>query len=296
MIGALFISLRPKQWLKNLIVYAGIVFSLRLFVLVDLVKVSYAFLLFCAVTSSIYLLNDLLDRESDQLHPKKKLRPLASGRLSPTVAIIAICLLAPLSLWLSFLLSVKLVLIVILYYLMMLCYVFGLKKMVIVDAFIIAAGYVLRGVAGIEVINIKMSPWFLVCASLLALFIVFCKRRHELMLLGEAADRHRASLQGYGVVFLDQLIAIVTAAVIVTYSLYTLAPETVLKFHTQKLILTVPFVLFGLFRFLYLVYNEDEGGSAETIMLTDWPLILTMLGWLVAVLVVLYGGKIIPLI
>ena len=289
MIKALIISLRPKQWLKNLIVYAGIVFSLRLFVLGDLLKVSYAFLLFCAVTSTIYLLNDLVDRASDRLHPKKKFRPLASGQLSPTVAIIAISVLFPLSLWLSFLLGLKFAAIVVAYYLMMFGYVFGLKKMVIVDAFIIAAGYVLRGVAGIEVINIEMSPWFLVCASLLALFIVFCKRRHELMLLGEEADRHRASLKGYGAVFLDQLIAIVTAAVIVTYSLYTLAPETVLKFHTQRLILTVPFVLFGLFRFLYLVYNEEEGGSAETIMLTDWPLILTMLGWLAAVLVILYA-------
>jgi len=289
MLNNLIISLRPKQWLKNLIVYAGIVFSLRLFVLGDLIKVSYAFLLFCAVTSTIYLLNDLLDRESDRLHPKKKLRPLASGQLSPAVAIAAIIVLLPLSLWLASLLSLKFTVIVVAYYIMMFGYVFGLKKMVIVDAFIIAAGYVLRGVAGIEVINIDMSPWFLVCASLLALFIVFCKRRHELMLLGEGADRHRASLKGYGAVFLDQLIAIVTAAVIVTYSLYTLAPETVVKFHTQKLILTVPFVLFGLFRFLYLVYNEEEGGSAETIMLTDWPLIVTMLGWLGAVLTILYG-------
>jgi len=288
-IKSLLISIRPKQWLKNLIVYAGIVFSLRLFVLGDLLKVSSAFLLFCLVTSTIYLLNDLVDRASDRLHPKKKLRPLASGQLSPTVAIIAIVVLLPFSLWLSFLLGLKFAAIVGAYYLMMFGYVFGLKKMVIVDAFIIAAGYVLRGVAGVEVINIDMSPWFLVCASLLALFIVFCKRRHELMLLGEGADRHRASLKGYGTVFLDQLIAIVTAAVIVTYSLYTLAPETVLKFNTQRLILTVPFVLFGLFRFLYLVYNEDEGGSAETIMLTDWPLILTMFGWLAAVLMILYA-------
>lgn len=288
LITNLFISMRPQQWVKNLIIYAGIIFAQQFFKGPSFLKVSFAFLLFCLITSCIYLINDLKDIEKDKIHPIKKFRPLSSGRLSPKIVLIFLIVLAPLCLWLSFWLDLRFGFIVLLYFFIMVGYSFGLKEIIIIDAFIIAMGFVLRGIAGVEVMGIEMSPWFFLCASLLALFIVFCKRKHELLVLNEQAGLHRTILKQYNHTLLDQLVSITAASVILTYALYTLAPETVLKFNTRKLVYTVPFVLLGLFRFLYLVYKKEKGGSAEKLMLSDWPLICVMFSWLGAVLIILY--------
>jgi len=284
----LWISMRPKQWLKNLIIFAGIIFALKLTNLPLLINTFYAFVLFCVVTSCIYLINDLNDRQKDLLHASKKQRPLASGVFYPIIAILFVSIFLPISVFLSYLLNINFCYLVLAYIILMLGYTFGLKKIVILDAFIIAAGYVIRAVAGVEVIGVVFTPWFLICAFLLALFIVFCKRRNEILVLGENAVIHRLVFQEYNLQYLDQLISVVTAAIILTYSLYTLASETVQKFNTTNLIYTVPFVIFGLFRYLYLVYKKDEGGSAENLMLTDVPLISAMLGWLIAIICILY--------
>jgi 4-hydroxybenzoate polyprenyltransferase len=181
--------------------------------------------------------------------------------------------------------------IILAYMLLMVGYTFGLKEIVILDAFVIALGFVLRGLAGGEVLQVEISPWFMVCAFLLALFIVFCKRKHELLVLTSQAISHRRVLADYNQPLLDTLVSVVTAAVAVTYSLYTLVPETIAKFQTSNLVYTIPFVLFGLFRYLFLVYKKEEGGSAEKLMLTDPFLIINMLVWVVLVVIIIYGGK-----
>ncbi|KAF0135192.1 MAG: UbiA prenyltransferase [Candidatus Saganbacteria bacterium] len=292
-IWLLFKSLRPKQWIKNLIIYAGLIFAKRLFVFSDFLIVSYAFLLFCLLTGCTYLINDLKDFEKDKLHPKKKFRPLAQGTLSNLFALVFIIIGLIAALFLSFILNYTFVLIVLIYLIMMLGYTFGLKEVVILDAFIIAAGYVLRGIAGMEVIGVEMSPWFLICASLIALFVVFCKRKNELLVLGKNAVSHRNILLEYNNSLLDQLISITSSSVVLTYSLYTLSPETIAKFQTRKLVYSVPFVLFGLFRYLYLVYRKDKGGNAEKLLLIDPFLVLVAIGWIATIILIIYGKGII---
>ena len=285
---ALLATARPRQWIKNSIIFAGLIFSKHLFNLPDLFAVTEAFLIFCLVTSCIYIFNDLVDIKQDLNHPKKRLRPLPSGQLHPTVAKIALGFLLFLSLTLAYLLSYNYFVIVLFYFALMISYTLWLKNVVILDAFIIAAGFVLRGVAGMEVINVKMSPWFLICASLLALFIVFCKRRHELVILGDEAVTHRLILAEYKQVFLDQLISIVTSAIIVSYSLYTIAPETIVNFHSQNLIYTIPVIIFCLFRYLYLVYRKNEGGNAELLVFSDGTLFFSIGLWFVMILMIIY--------
>lgn len=286
----LVVSLRPKQWVKNLIVFAGIIFAQKAFDLQMLMLTIYVFLLFCIASSCVYLINDLKDINKDKLHPKKKNRPIASGELSQNFVVIFLAGTIPSTIVISFLLNHVFGLIVLLYLLMMICYTYGLKEIAVLDAFIISGGFVLRGISGVEIIGVYMSPWFLVCASLLALFIVFCKRRHELLVLKDDAIAHRRILSEYNILFLDQLIVIISSAIIVTYILYTLAPETVQKFQTKGLLLTTPFVMFGLFRFLWFVYRQNDGGSAEDILINDPLMIITMLGWLISIIIILYAG------
>jgi 4-hydroxybenzoate polyprenyltransferase len=288
----LIISLRPKQWIKNLIVFAGILFAQKIFDPAMFLKTIEAFVIFCAASSSVYLINDLRDQEQDRLHPKKKHRPIASGAVAPSLAWVTLVILLPAILILSFWLNYVFGLIVLLYLIMMFGYTYRLKEIAVLDAFIISGGFVLRGVAGVEIVGIYISPWFLICASLLALFIVFCKRRHEVLVLKDNAEAHRKILSEYNAPFLDQLIGIISSATIVTYILYTLAPETVAKFHTRGLLLTAPFVVFGLFRFLWFVYRKNDGGSAEDIIIKDPIMVMTMVGWLAAAILVLYGKAI----
>jgi 4-hydroxybenzoate polyprenyltransferase len=281
-------SLRPKQWTKNFFVFAGIVFSLRFFEAALLLRVIYAFSIFCLLSSSIYLINDINDAESDRKHPAKKLRPIASGQLSVGWALGIALVLASLSLLSAFYLDTNFAWVALSYFGLMLLYTFVLRDIVILDVFSIAAGFVLRAVAGVVVIAVELSPWLIICTILLSLFIALGKRRHELVTLSDAAVEHRAILYEYNPQLLDQLISAVAGSTIMAYALYTLWPETIAKFGTHNLVYSVPFVLYGIFRYLYLIYRKDQGGKPEEIVLTDLPLIIDLGFWIAALMVIIY--------
>jgi len=289
-------ALRPAQWLKNGVVVAAFLFAWR-----DpsqqahvqgwwpVARVALAMLCFCGLSSAVYLLNDLRDIEADRAHPVKRWRPLAAGQISAGAAVALMALLlaaggaaAGLCLPRAFAWAAGL------YLLMQVLYTFALKRVPYVDVFVIALGFVLRAVAGATAVAVRISPWLLMCTFLLALFLALCKRRHEKLLLdeGEAEGQHRKALSGYDRYLLDLQIAITAAATVVCYAIYTLTPETVERFGTNRLGLTVPFVLFGIFRYLSLVYQHDEGGRPEKVMLTDVTLIVTVLAYAAMVLVV----------
>ncbi len=283
--------LRPEQWTKNLFVFAAIVFSHHLADAPAFARVAAAFVVFCLLSSGIYVLNDLEDLEADRSHPRKKMRPLASGDVRAGTANAALWVLLAAGLAGSFLLGMKMLAVSGAYVGLMVAYTHGLKRMAILDVMAIAAGFVLRAVAGGVVIGVEVSPWLLICTFLLALFLALGKRRHELILLGENGSRHRASLSSYSPAFLDQMISVVTASALVAYALYTLSPETVKKFGTTDLVYTIPFVLFGIFRYLYVLYHRGEGGSPERVLMTDPPFIVNMAAWLGGVVFVVYRSS-----
>lgn len=283
---ALLMELRPKQWTKNAFVFAGLVFSLHLVDPLAVGKTLAAFLIFCAVSSSTYIINDLFDLERDRIHPTKRFRPIASGALSPTAAKVAVVVLLAISLPIAALLSWMFALVAIVYFCVVLLYSVRLKHMVLLDVFAIASGFVLRAVAGPAVLHVTLSSWLLVCAVLLSLFLAIAKRRHELVMLGEGAGEHRKILDEYSQPFLDQLIGIVTSATIIAYSLYTFSATNLPE--DRSMMITIPIVLYALFRYLYLIYQRNEGGSPETLLMKDKPLIVTILLWGVAVLLILY--------
>ncbi len=271
----LFRALRPNQWTKNLVVVAPFIFALgdqsQSLSAWSFGMAAVSCGLFCLLSSGIYLFNDILDRESDRLHPVKRFRPIASGAVSvPCAGVLSACLLAA-SLTCAFVLAPSFGAVAATYVVMQAAYTLWLKHIALVDVFVIAAGFVLRAVAGGVTLKITLSPWLLLCAFLLALFLGLCKRRHE-KYLSDNPEESRPSLDQYHVKLLDQLIAIVSAAVIVCYSIYTLWPETTRKFGTSLLALTIPFVIFGIFRYLDLVYRKDAGGRPEKVLLTDLPL------------------------
>ena len=285
---AVLTSLRPTQWLKNLFVFAALIFSQNLGVLSKSLQVCWAFILFCLLTSGIYLINDLFDLQEDQKHPIKSKRPLPSGRLSRPGAISIAALLTIVSLGLAFKLSVEFGLVAVAYFFLNFVYSAYLKHVVILDVMLVAAGFVLRAVAGAVVIEAEISSWLLICTILIALFLALSKRRHELCVLAEDSSGHRRVLGEYSPYFLDQMIGVVTASTLMSYTLYTLSPEVIHKFGTTNLKFTVPFVLYGIFRYLYLVHRQAKGGSPTHVLLTDRPLLLDILMWFVAVWVVLY--------
>jgi 4-hydroxybenzoate polyprenyltransferase len=288
MILPLLRSLRPSQWTKNFFVFAGIVFALKFCELSLLLTVLAAFVLFCLLSSAIYLINDVRDIDSDRKHPTKQRRPIAAGELSPVLASTSAVLLAAVSLACAFGLNVSFGLIALAYFLLMILYTFVLRDLVILDVFTIAAGFVLRAVAGVVVINVVLSPWLVICTILLALFIALGKRRHELVSLAGGAVEQRRILDEYNPQLLDQLISAVAGSTVIAYSLYTLWPETIAKFGTHNLIYSVPFVLYGIFRYLYLIYHKGKGGKPEEIVLTDSSLLLDIVLWLGSLLVIIY--------
>lgn len=265
----LLISLRPKQWIKNLVVFAGLFFSHNLTDTVQAAKAAAAFVLFCLVSSSVYLINDVKDRELDGRHPLKRMRPIASGRLPVFGALSAAAALSAFALALSFLVGLKFGLTVAAYFCLMLAYILWLKRVVLLDIFAIAAGFVLRAVAGAVAISVPISEWLLICVSVLSLFLVFTKRRQEITLDAAPAGGNRPGLSEYTPTLLDQMISIVAAATIVCYCLYTLSPETVEKFGTKHLIYTVPFVMYGIFRYLFLIYKRQTKDNPEVVLLAD---------------------------
>lgn len=285
---ALLEAMRPRQWTKNLIVFAGIIFAQQLFQPGMLAKVVIGFVLFCLLSSAVYIFNDLRDLEQDRKHPAKSQRPLASGRLGPGAAVAALVIMTVMGLGGAFWLGIPFGWVALAYWALMIVYSLWLKQVVILDVFAISLGFVLRAVAGAEVIAVEISPWLLVCTLLLALFLALGKRRHELVLLEAEAPQHRRILSQYSPYLLDQMIAVVTASTVLSYCLYTMWPQTVGKFGTTDLVYTVPFVLFGIFRYLYLIHQKGEGGSPDRVLLTDWPLILDLLLWIIAAGVILY--------
>lgn len=247
------------------------------------------FAIFCLFSGSIYLANDVFDLEEDKRHPKKSKRPLASGRMAKSEAVLAAAVLAVLSLALAFVLNRNFFIVCLVYGILQLAYSLKLKHVVILDVFLIAAGFVLRVAAGGLVIDVPLSSWLLICTMLLALFLAMSKRRHELVLLEGNASSHRPILKEYSAYLLDQMIGVVTASTVIAYCLYTVSEETAAKFGTKNLIFTTPFVLYGIFRYLYLVHQKGKGGSPEELVIKDKPLLLDIVLWIAAVIVILYA-------
>jgi 4-hydroxybenzoate polyprenyltransferase len=287
-IPALARSLRPDQWLKNALVFAPLVFARQALEAGALVRSLATFGLFCLASSAGYLVNDLLDRASDREHPVKRRRPIASGALSPAVAAAAAGALSAGALLGASLLEPRLGLVIGGYLLVTLAYSRALKHVVILDVMTIAAGFVLRVAAGGIAAGVALSTWLLLCTSLLALFLGFGKRRHELVLLEGNAASHRRILAEYSPYFLDQMIAVVTTSTLLCYTLYTMDPLVHQKLGTTRLPWTVPFVLYGIFRYLYLVHRRSEGGDPAQIVFSDPPLLATVLLWAATVFSILY--------
>lgn len=288
MLKKIWISMRPVQWVKNILIFAGLIFSQNFFSPPLLLKSLFAFVLFCGISSSVYILNDILDLKNDKLHPIKSKRPLTSGELSIPSALIFSLILGMISVILSFFLQRHFGLVLTIYFFLNLLYSRYLKHIVILDVMCVAAGFVLRAVAGALVIQVIISSWLVVCTILLALFLGFSKRRHELVLLEDNAVEHRKILAEYSPYFLDQMIAVVTASTVVAYAFYTLSPEVMEKLGTKYMNLTIPFVLYGIFRYLYLIHQKKEGGRPTRMLLTDKPILINIVLWLVSVFLILY--------
>ncbi|RMF92990.1 MAG: decaprenyl-phosphate phosphoribosyltransferase [Nitrospinota bacterium] len=282
-------AMRPYQWVKNLVLFAGLLFSQRLFHLTDLLLSFSAFVLFCLLSSAVYICNDFFDVQADREHPSKRFRPLASGKLHPRFALIGLLLLLLVSLPSAFLLRTGFGLVALGYVLLNLLYSRWLKQMVIVDVMAIATGFVLRAMAGAVVIEVEISLWLILCTFLLALFLACNKRRQELVHLRQEARNHRQILEEYSPYFLDLMINVVTASTVIAYALYTMDQETIQKFQTDRLIITTPFVMYGIFRYLYLVHKRGEGENPTRLLLTDRPLQINLLLWILAVGIIIYA-------
>ncbi len=287
-IGLLFRSLRPEQWTKNLVLFAGVLFGLRLFEINAVLRSIAAAGIFCVLSGVIYLINDVMDREADKRHPLKCRRPIASGALSPRTALVAALILAAGALTGAWFLGLWFFVIAVAYVSLQTLYSGPLKHMVILDVLTIAFGFVFRAVAGAVVVNVPISHWLLICTVLLALFLALSKRRHELTLLADGATSHRRILEEYSPYLLDQMIGVVTAATLMAYAIYTVSPETIAKFGSDWLGLTIPFPLYGIFRYLYLVHQKKGGGSPTAMLLTDRPLLICVALWACAVVLIIY--------
>ena len=280
--------LRPTQWSKNTVLFAALIFSKHLFVAGDVAIVVAAFVCFCCVASGSYVVNDIRDCERDRQHPLKSRRPLPSGRVPRSTAVGVALVLLAVGLLGAFALGSGFGMLTAFYLTLQIAYTFALKEMVILDVMSIATGFVVRAVAGGVVIGVPVSPWLIICTFLLALFLGFSKRRHELVLLEDRATEHRAALREYSPYFLDQMISVVTASTVVVYAIYTASPEVHGKLGTDKLYLTIPFVLFGIFRYLYLVHQRELGGNPTQLLLSDQPLLIDVLLWIVTAALLLY--------
>jgi 4-hydroxybenzoate polyprenyltransferase len=286
--ASLLVSMRPEQWTKNLLVFAGVIFGMELFQFRAVGLSLAAFGVFCALSGVVYLVNDIMDREVDRQHPLKKSRPIASGDLSPTTAGIAAVVIGAGALIAAFSLRVSFGIVSVVYIGLQMLYSGPLKHVVIVDVLVIAAGFVMRAVAGAVVIGVVISQWLLVCTTQLALFLALSKRRHELVLLADGAKGHRKILGEYSPYLLDQMIGVVTASTLIAYTFYCINPETALKFRTELLGLTIPFPLYGIFRYLYLVHRREGGGSPSQMLVNDRPLLCCVALWVAAVVVLIY--------
>jgi len=287
---ALLASLRPRQWVKNLFVFAGVIFSQQMLTPLAWTALA-AFLIFCGLSGAIYLFNDVADVERDRLHPTKRLRPIASGALSRSTALVFGVFLLAGCLAATFWIGPAFGLVALGYGALLTAYSVWLKHLVILDVLTVAGGFVLRAVAGAVAVEAEISGWLLICTILIALFLALGKRRHEYRSLARDAAAHRPILAEYSESFLDQMISVVTASTVTAYALYTMSPETVAKFHTRLLPLTLPFVLYGIFRYLYLLYRRDLGGSPSDLFVNDRALLFDALLWMLATFAIIYGSR-----
>ncbi len=290
-LAALAASLRPEQWTKNLLVFAGLLFGGRLLDVTAALIATWTFVLFCALSGAIYLFNDVRDRDGDRRHPIKRLRPIAAGELRASTALIAAAALVTGGVFGAFLVNPALAGVSAAYAALLLLYSLALKHLVIIDVMTIAAGFVLRAIAGAVAVNVPISSWLLACTTLLALFLALSKRRHELILLGGGAEEHRPILDEYSPYLLDQMISVVTASTVIAYTVYATSPDTAARLGTSHLGVTVPFVLYGIFRYLYLVHQKRGGGNPSTLLLSDRPLLLCVGMWVGTVVLLMYSSS-----
>ncbi|HEX6463249.1 MAG TPA: decaprenyl-phosphate phosphoribosyltransferase [Vicinamibacterales bacterium] len=291
---SLLVSLRPGQWTKNLIVFTALLFGQRgaqpAFVDPSAIgRALAAFGIFCALSGVVYLINDVADREADRLHPIKRERPIAAGTVSPGLAIATAILLTSAALAGAWMLRPMFAAVAFAYVALQTLYSGPLKHIVIIDVLTISIGFVLRAIAGAVAIDVEINHWLLILTILLALFLALSKRRHELVLLASGATSHRPILEEYSPYLLDQMIAVVTASTLVSYVISTVSPETVQKYHTDYLGLTVVFPIYGIFRYLYLVHKKEGGGSPADMLLNDRPLLACVALWALAVAGIIYG-------
>ncbi len=281
--------MRPKQWTKNVIIYAGLVFDGQLFNPTAFARVTLSFLLLCLAASTVYIINDLVDIERDKLHPKKKFRPLPSGQLPVPLAIASAIIFPIFAVFISSLYSPAFSIILVIYIVINILYSFRLKHIVLVDVMTIMAGYVLRVAGGAVVITVvKFSPWLYAVIALLALFLAITKRRQELLALGSSAGDARPIFKQYNLALLDEMLRTVITSTLVAYILYTIESPSILLANTKLALITVPFVLYGLFRYMYLIYVKGEGSAPDEVLLTDHPLQIAILLWGVSFIIVLY--------
>lgn len=278
----ILISLRPRQWTKNLVVFAGIIFSGNIFNWPMQFKVWLTFIAFCAVVGAGYLVNDVIDRDKDRVHPVKRTRPIASGRLGAGTALAVALFLVAVFIGGGLLVDPLLSAYLAAYLVLQLAYSLALKRLVIVDVLAISAGFVIRAVAGAAVIHVIISPWLVVCAMLLALFLALAKRRAELVMMEEEAAYHRSNLEQYSIELVDQMTVVTAAATVVSYALYSFT-----AFDSSAMMITIPFVLYGIFRYLYLVHRHLRGGSPEQVLISDIPMLVDVVLWVVTAVAVL---------
>ena len=288
-LSLLAISLRPEQWTKNLLLFAGLIFGGRLLEVSAVLTAVAAFAIFCALSGCIYLFNDVWDRDADRCHPLKQARPIAAGDLSVPAALSAAAVLAAVAISAAFLFNTALGAVAAGYALLLLLYSTALKHIVIIDVLAIAGGFVLRAIAGALAVHVPIGAWLLSCTTLLALFLALSKRRHELTLLGEGAADHRPILEEYSPYLLDQMIAVVTASTLIAYTVFATSADTAQRLGTPRLGLTIPFVLYGIFRYLYLVHQKRGGGSPAALLVTDRPLLACVVLWVGTVAVLMYS-------
>jgi len=280
--------IRPSHWIKNGVVLAGLIFAGKAEDTPLVEKALLTMIAFCFLASSVYVLNDIIDRKRDHVHPLKRNRPIASGAISVPVAGVIGLVLTLIGLIISFEMGLHVFYVSLAYLILNFLYTILLKNIVIIDVMTIAAGFVLRALAGVVAIRVELSGWLLITTYVLALFLGLGKRRHELILLQDDAGSHRKILEKYSPYLLDQLIGVVTASTVITYLFYTLSSDVKAKLHTSYLYITIPFVIYGIFRYLYLVHKEERGGSPTTLLLNDRPLLFDVVLWLASVIIILY--------
>jgi 4-hydroxybenzoate polyprenyltransferase len=272
---AALVALRPRQWLKNLLVFAGLVFAAKLGDAGRWLEALAAFGAYCAISCAAYLVNDVRDREDDRLHPVKRARPIARGELSPRSALVLAAALTAVAFALVGVLGLVSVAFLLAFAALQAGYTFALKHVVLLDVLAIGSLFVVRAAAGAAAVDVRISPWLLLCTALLALFLALAKRRGELVLVGAQRTPGRPVLEGYSLELVDQLVAIVASSTVIAYSVYTLTARD-----SKALLATVPFVIFGVFRYLLLVHRDDIGEEPEQVLLTDVPIILAVAGWI----------------